>query len=522
MPPLDFQDSEWASKETGTMTVRFNVISKGRNKRLIDYFSHRNDNMQEQVQQRAVLTPDEIGRPADNRVTFFMPNTQPFQGHLIPYYKVSEINKRFVEGAKDNFAPREAPLHYEETMPQPVYKSGEGQQASSGGVGSIFNLTPDQVREALANVKPVIGYDEAEPVAKEWWNNFELANSSNMAAVLSFAHELRKRFVKINEFYTIYATTGLTDVPQILAAIDTHIYGEYKKMLGWETGIRSDAKTWWIAFEEANQSNFPVVVELARELIKRGVSIENFFDAYVASNANNIPAILSYLDDMVRDGRVQAASASIFAKTQASGQASATTGQNGGTVRDSFVSSTNPEGDGSSSQVNFSEFDEMLEKAGSNYSLVFNSATSAPKNEDTQATPYDVQDDVQNSVQNGAQDSVQERDEPFHAPQSALNNVNTVVNNGTQKHGWIVEAATGFVNESRDVLHSPNSVFTDNTEEVDPVTEQINNYFLMARELLAAGNSREFDLLIDLVKDDPVFSDEHFDQLLEMRRKLPS
>ena len=33
MPTLDFQDSEWASKESGTMTVRFNVNSMGKNKR---------------------------------------------------------------------------------------------------------------------------------------------------------------------------------------------------------------------------------------------------------------------------------------------------------------------------------------------------------------------------------------------------------------------------------------------------------------------------------------------------------
>ncbi len=102
MPNLDFLDSEWASKETGTMTVRFNIASIGKNRRLIDMFANRNDNLQEQVQQRPVLTPDEIGRPVDNAATFFLPNTPVFQGHLLPYYEVPEMSARFISGESNH------------------------------------------------------------------------------------------------------------------------------------------------------------------------------------------------------------------------------------------------------------------------------------------------------------------------------------------------------------------------------------------------------------------------------------
>jgi type IV secretion system protein VirD4 len=90
MPALDLQDSEFASKETGQMTIRFKTMSSGSNKKLTEVFASKNDGSQEQVQQRAVLTPDEIGRPVDNISTFFLPNTPVFQGHLVPYYKITE------------------------------------------------------------------------------------------------------------------------------------------------------------------------------------------------------------------------------------------------------------------------------------------------------------------------------------------------------------------------------------------------------------------------------------------------
>jgi hypothetical protein len=66
------------------------------------------------------------------------------------------------------------------------------------------------------------------------------------------------------------------------------------------------AESWWTAFEEANKSNFSAVVAAAKELDKREVSIENFYDAYIESEAKDTSAILAYLDEMLKSGRIDA------------------------------------------------------------------------------------------------------------------------------------------------------------------------------------------------------------------------
>lgn len=293
MPSLDYQDSEWASKETGTMTVRFNVRSMGSNKRLVDYFSHKNDNTQEQVQQRPVLTPDEIGRPADNIATFFMPNTPVFQGHLVPFYKVSEMLKRLDMAKNVNVNLRVAPIAYEEH---------DIVVASTSDVPGS-NMTEAQMRQALEENKVEIGHGRLSEVACSWWKSFEEANADNLIAVFNLTEELKKRGVSIEEFYQIYATTGLQDVTQILTAIDQHQYNKLKDEIGWQI-ISSHAKDWWVAFEEANSTNFPVVVELAKELKKRQVNIDNFFNAYVNSEYETIPDILGAIDRQIVAGQI--------------------------------------------------------------------------------------------------------------------------------------------------------------------------------------------------------------------------
>src|SRR5690606_2375482 len=115
MPSLDYTDAEWASKESGIMTVRYRTASKGTNRKITENFSHRNASQNEQIQQRQVLTPGEVGRPSDNQATFFMLETPVFQGHLTPYYRVPQMIKHFNE-FKDaaEIKLRDAPIEYEE------------------------------------------------------------------------------------------------------------------------------------------------------------------------------------------------------------------------------------------------------------------------------------------------------------------------------------------------------------------------------------------------------------------------
>src|SRR5690606_1886977 len=132
------------------MTVRFQTASTGSNKKIIEVFASRNDSTQEQVQQRAVLTPDEIGRPSDNISTFFMPDTPVFQGHLTPFYKISEMLSRIQEfDAEDKeLKLRESPIEFSESLPTPGAAPAGGAAGSTALPANITNTkgwTDDQI-----------------------------------------------------------------------------------------------------------------------------------------------------------------------------------------------------------------------------------------------------------------------------------------------------------------------------------------------------------------------------------------
>jgi type IV secretory pathway TraG/TraD family ATPase VirD4 len=144
IPTLEVSDAEWASKETGQMTVRFQTQSTGSNKKLIEVFASKNDGKQEQVQQRAVLTPDEIGRPRDNIQTFFLPNTPAFQGFLVASFENPEMAKRIKEfsGEDKELKLRQSPIHYEEILPESPPPPPADPYGSSWNAGAGNNPDP--------------------------------------------------------------------------------------------------------------------------------------------------------------------------------------------------------------------------------------------------------------------------------------------------------------------------------------------------------------------------------------------
>lgn len=286
MPTLDFQDAEWASKESGTMTVRYNLASVGKNKRLIDYFATKNDNTQEQVQQRAVLTPDEIGRPADNAATFFMPNTPVFQGHLVPYYEVPSLTQRLEAAKGIDFKLREKPIEFIDELP--VVTATEVAPTQS----------PEEIRKAFDEVRVAVSYDAADPISKEWWGNLEKLNERSPAAVFNLGQQLTRRNLPLAEFYSIYATSGIDNVDDLMRSIDERLMQELRVRLGFDIA-NQHAKDWWVSFEEANKVNTVVVIELGQELLRRNVGIEDFFSAYVHSDCNSVPEILQLLDHLI-------------------------------------------------------------------------------------------------------------------------------------------------------------------------------------------------------------------------------
>lgn len=213
MPMLDIQDAEWASKETGTMTVRFKTANSGLNKKIIENFANRNRGSQEQVQQRAVLTPDEVGHPLDGINTFFLPDTPVFQGHLVPYYQIPELNKRISESeASSEVSLREQPISYEEHLPEVSPQPG-GQEATGGG-------SSPEIRELLEQAKKKLDWENTTGVAREWWEAFERQNAENLATVLMLCQELLIRQATITEFFLAYVYSDVDSVEENLRYLD--------------------------------------------------------------------------------------------------------------------------------------------------------------------------------------------------------------------------------------------------------------------------------------------------------------
>ncbi len=233
LPPLDLVDAEWASKESGQMTIRFQTQSTGANRKMIEIFASRNDSTQEQVQQRAVLTPDEIGRPTDNISTFFMPNTPVFQGHLIPFFKIPEMLKRLQEfdSEEKELKLRTAPIEYEDRPPSVASGGGGGGGNNSGGSGGYNNGLPpgitntagwsaDQIDKKLAEVKKNLDWDNTTGSARKWWEAFENENKTRMPLVLRLAEELQVRKATITEFFLAYVYSNTDNIQANLSYLD--------------------------------------------------------------------------------------------------------------------------------------------------------------------------------------------------------------------------------------------------------------------------------------------------------------
>jgi type IV secretion system protein VirD4 len=228
MPALDLQDAEWASKETGQMTIRFKTASTGSNRKLVEWFASKNDGTQEQVQQRAVLTPDEIGRPADNINTFFMPNTPVFQGFLTPFYKVPEMLKRITEFDNDTgeLKLRAAPIKFEEKLPDalnPAAKQNGTATAAGGlppGISDTTGWGEDKIVSTLNETKKKLDWDNTTGSARKWWEAFENENNHRKALILRLAEELAVRKATITEFFLAYVYSNTDNIQANLFYLD--------------------------------------------------------------------------------------------------------------------------------------------------------------------------------------------------------------------------------------------------------------------------------------------------------------
>lgn len=226
MPSLDVTDAEWASKESGQMTVRFETNSTGSNKKLIEVFASKNDSKQEQVQQRPVLTPDEIGRPVDNITTFFFPNTPVFQGFLIPHYKIPEMLKRINEfDAEDReLKLRSSPIEVDEKVPEAgsvvAAPAAGGVEPLKPGISDTRGWDDAKIRAKLEEVKAKLAWDQTTGSARKWWLAFENENIHRLALVLRLAEELLTRAATITEFFLAYVYSNTDNIQANLFYLD--------------------------------------------------------------------------------------------------------------------------------------------------------------------------------------------------------------------------------------------------------------------------------------------------------------
>jgi type IV secretory pathway TraG/TraD family ATPase VirD4 len=241
MPALDQVDSEWASKESGQMTIRFRTASFGTNKKMIEFFASKNDSTQEQVQQRPVLTPDEIGRPKSNIATFFLPNTPVFQGFLAPYYKDPTIRDRISEfdTPDKQYKVRSSPIEFKDELPEAVFNNPDGTPANNAkpngvngapasnnnnalkpGMSDTRGWSNEKILERLNEVKAQIGWNETAGSARKWWEAFENENTSRTALVLRLSEELLVRSATITEFFLAYVYSNTDNIQANLNYLD--------------------------------------------------------------------------------------------------------------------------------------------------------------------------------------------------------------------------------------------------------------------------------------------------------------
>ncbi|HMO19042.1 MAG TPA: type IV secretory system conjugative DNA transfer family protein [Oligoflexia bacterium] len=222
MPSLDYMDSEWASKESGIMTIRYRTSSKGQNRKITENFASRNVGSNEQLQQRAVLTPGEIGRPPGNQATFFLPETPVFQGHLTPYYKISDMRDRINEFNDPSKEPklRQSPIDYKEELPEVTKKTDEGAKQRSDGT-FIDPFSEESIWAALEELKEQeLDWGNTTGDARKWWEAFEQENKLRAPLVLKVAQEIATRKASITDFFLAYVYSNSDNIQATFAYLD--------------------------------------------------------------------------------------------------------------------------------------------------------------------------------------------------------------------------------------------------------------------------------------------------------------
>jgi len=188
---------------------------------------------------------------------------------------------------------------------------------------------PIGIRAFLADNKRRIQYKSAPPAVKTWWDHLEqirppmemlilsesihlsvialegfvrdIATGTTRGIAYAFAALGMKRAIADLEMKTISRTEGWSDVQILLRLQDV------KQRLGWQAAT-SAAREFWASLEKDNSHQIARVLQIAEELDIRNATVDDYYQAWLFSNTDDVQANLSYIDyirkrDEVWDGQ---------------------------------------------------------------------------------------------------------------------------------------------------------------------------------------------------------------------------
>jgi formylglycine-generating enzyme required for sulfatase activity len=154
--------------------------------------------------------------------------------------------------------------------------------------------------------------------ANRWWQSLRALVKSHRERDLALAEALAQNGIDVEELYESlperFAPSALAQAISLVRSVqsgdlapgisDTAGWPEERILARLEEvraqldlpGASENAREWWEAFERENEQRKTLLLRLAEELVIRGATVAEFFDAHVHAGTEDIQAKLHYLD----------------------------------------------------------------------------------------------------------------------------------------------------------------------------------------------------------------------------------
>ncbi|MSR55532.1 MAG: hypothetical protein EXS09_19945 [Gemmataceae bacterium] len=81
-----------------------------------------------------------------------------------------------------------------------------------GGSADPMNMTVDELRNQIEQVKADLDWANTTGSARTWWEDFENANIERLPLVLKLAEDLHQLKATIHEFFLAYASSNIDSI----------------------------------------------------------------------------------------------------------------------------------------------------------------------------------------------------------------------------------------------------------------------------------------------------------------------